>query len=526
MLVEVPAMLKLAFSLGVSSRFGALLSQFTFRSKASLFVLPDEILSEIVAELDLHNVLTVRRVCKILGEISHLRMVWLQVFLKRLDTYPRPFFLPKSLKHCTARGLEDAIRSWQAKGPGTIRTQTSAASVLWGGPSQVKESSIHLLPGGRWMIVGCRDGSVWYLDLEKLGNSGEGTPALLTPACPGLLEGFSLAIDYSSPEANPTLLDEFHLASFNLATITSYQDKPNSFYKGVVKVWHIKVTFDDHDGLNAVGLETSECLYSCRDDNAVHTDSPACALYGIQVAYLSYLHPNPASTPSTGAVPDVTIRKWSSPPSSGSISFHEPHYYDFMALMPNQRLLLVSRHVDTFRLISVRYDVPENEKPILEISVVIAPQDMPTPSPIFDIEAIPPPVCFGKDIHLTFTNNYGELYTFRVPSEECMIAPALNRFGCTLIPPAQPAGTRCRAFGYSRFVEFNTPDDVRVGHYTRDEESIQSRIAYSKVDIPPETFGERLADLIRRPFFDQYSNTAVWVNRSLSRICIVRMCSL
>jgi hypothetical protein len=90
---------------------------------------------------------------------------------------PTLFILPKSLSELSPYELEKIVLKSQA-------TLTIPSPVIVGEPHQfnipnTKVAAIELIPGGRWLLAGCTDGSVWCYDLGSSSNKSPDPAGLL-----------------------------------------------------------------------------------------------------------------------------------------------------------------------------------------------------------------------------------------------------------------------------------------------------------------------------------------------------------
>ena len=145
--------------------------------------LPLEVLVDILSLLEWKDILHIRQVCPYLihfwPDMEHLhqtcqrlrdaslaRPVWLSLVQWYSDTIqPRPFWLEKPLDLYTDRELEYLILRWQSA-RGGIRVLTQPKELPLSIPEDYLQS-VHLLPGGRWLLFAARDGSVKYHDLNS-----------------------------------------------------------------------------------------------------------------------------------------------------------------------------------------------------------------------------------------------------------------------------------------------------------------------------------------------------------------------
>ena len=111
------------------------------------------------------------QICQRLRDASLARPVWLSlVQWYSAIIQPRSFWLEKSLDLYTDRELEHLILRWQSGK--AIRASTQPKEVPLSIPEDYLQS-VHLLPGGRWLLFGARDGSVKYHDLNSLRETSE-----------------------------------------------------------------------------------------------------------------------------------------------------------------------------------------------------------------------------------------------------------------------------------------------------------------------------------------------------------------
>lgn len=100
--------------------------------------------------------------------------VWCGLFLRSLgQALPKPFFLPKPIGECTAKDLEYAFRTWYTGWNPAVPLRPTICPVVAGKLSahEVDFNAVLTAPGGRWVTMGCRDGSVWCIDLADDSNT-------------------------------------------------------------------------------------------------------------------------------------------------------------------------------------------------------------------------------------------------------------------------------------------------------------------------------------------------------------------
>lgn len=226
-----------------------------------------------------------------MNRISRGRQIWRKLFEQGLGvTIPRPFFLSKPIFNCSAEDIEGDLRRWETgwgsrtRQPDIIRREVDV-------PEGVKrcEASLPalcLLPGGRWLISGFDDGSVWYFDLSHHETSSAGNlqRKLLIPSPfkgtqhDGSRIQVRLSVDFSSHEALGDSSITHHLQQFNLAVVAC----PKAWKTGAthVDVWQVLVP----DGNEQTGgIRLGDHLSSFTE---IATSSlEDCSLLGPALAY-------------------------------------------------------------------------------------------------------------------------------------------------------------------------------------------------------------------------------------------------
>ncbi|KAF6765458.1 hypothetical protein DFP72DRAFT_203827 [Ephemerocybe angulata] len=249
-----------------------------------LLDLPTEVLIVIAGELEWEDILRLRKVNRALSKISQSRDVWQTVYLRYLGTrIPRPYFLPKPLHACGADDLEKAVVDWEAEWPEVIRTRQRILDFSLNGMRQIP-NEVELVPGGRWILWGHRDGSVSYSDLEDNSGNGLFNP-LISPPFDNeepLITKALLAVDYAAEQEGNQ--DVHHLRCFRIAVATCRRDSLSGERNTTqVDVWCVEVTYDDNG--QAIGLRVKARLATFQDYwPEVRSDRPF-ALRGNFLAY-------------------------------------------------------------------------------------------------------------------------------------------------------------------------------------------------------------------------------------------------
>ncbi|RDB18718.1 hypothetical protein Hypma_014706 [Hypsizygus marmoreus] len=133
-------------------------------ARHKLTTLPLDIVLDIVKELDWYSILTIRKTCKYLEEISRTCTVWCSQYRLYVAQRPFPLHLEEPLESYTAAELErwmllriSADLGWESDD--TKLTRTSQFK-------QKEVTGIFLVPGGRWLLVGSENGSVMAYDMD------------------------------------------------------------------------------------------------------------------------------------------------------------------------------------------------------------------------------------------------------------------------------------------------------------------------------------------------------------------------
>ncbi|KAF5340767.1 hypothetical protein D9611_007508 [Ephemerocybe angulata] len=260
----------------------------------SLTHLPDELLIQIVANLDLKDILNSRTVCRALRTACGSREAWRSMYLRQHgEALPRPFLMPKPIKECSADDIESSLQKWYAEWPaaGAVqRTRRVVKTELLRG-RHPHRSTMVLTPGGRWAITGYADGSVWCFDLsDNPEATGDVEPFLLLPSTYPEAEvagrGIQvfLSIDCASEEALGPTFETHHLAQFNVAIITCPYDYRSTKASTSIDIWRIHIPEPgENDHRDPPQLRLGSRLSTFKDSGTGKLLS--CSLYGKAVAY-------------------------------------------------------------------------------------------------------------------------------------------------------------------------------------------------------------------------------------------------
>ncbi|KAH6910433.1 hypothetical protein BKA70DRAFT_123925 [Coprinopsis sp. MPI-PUGE-AT-0042] len=236
------------------------------RLPPNLSRIPPELQSQVLGYLEWDDILNLRQVSKYLYNVSRARSIWLQLFKRySIAIFPKPFPLPRPLQYCSADTLESLIRGYllslQRPPQRVVRCRHfSAPHLVW---------YFHMLPGGQWVLLVNRDGSLSFVDF-----SGEDlTASPLTPS-PWKKIAAELDVTYSVD-----VKDDSETLTFNVA-LALREDKGPGRQRQEVYIWSVGVEFDEN--YNALGL--SATLLSTFPEDPYH-ELRRCSLRGNFVAY-------------------------------------------------------------------------------------------------------------------------------------------------------------------------------------------------------------------------------------------------
>ncbi|KAJ2918123.1 hypothetical protein MD484_g2297, partial [Candolleomyces efflorescens] len=243
------------------------------RRPQGLLALPTEILLLIVKHLEWDDVLRLRTTSKSLRTLTYSKDVWMELFQRYLEvSMPIPFILPKPLSKCSPAEIERMAYSLDI--PNT------------------RVFTLEIIPGGRWLLAGCADGTVRWYDLDTLSSSkadtfsGAPPPTLLleSPLPEGThtsVTGIQFSVDFTSDQVLSTEVDNFKmLEHFNLAVVVTYRQTAHVRPKSI-QVWRVQVKTEE--GNLPTTLQAHERLSSFFEDSSRVVRS--ISLYGEHVAY-------------------------------------------------------------------------------------------------------------------------------------------------------------------------------------------------------------------------------------------------
>ncbi|KAJ2918073.1 hypothetical protein MD484_g2302, partial [Candolleomyces efflorescens] len=257
-----------------------------------LLAFPTEILVLIVKELEWDDVLRLRTTSKLFRTLTYSKDVWTELFQRYLEvSMPTPFILPKPLSECSSAEIERIV--WTSKAGLNLPRPFMAGQPHSLEIPNTKAMRLEIIPGGRWLLAGCADGSVWYYDLDALSspksNSMDAAPPprlLLDSPLPegthARVASVQLSVDYTSDRVNPNPAETFRaLEHFNLAIVVTYWAHDNYVYPKSIQIW--KAGTESGTGNLAASLRAHTRLSAFFEDPEGHIYS--ISLHGDHLAY-------------------------------------------------------------------------------------------------------------------------------------------------------------------------------------------------------------------------------------------------
>ncbi|EAU92178.2 hypothetical protein CC1G_08801 [Coprinopsis cinerea okayama7 len=317
------------------------LSSPQMRTRGSIVIepLPEEIWMKILGTLEWHEILRVRQCCRRLNRVSKDRSVWLSVLLRYYDTaLPRPFLLPKPLRHSDSTDLERVICDWFSTRGLADPHQARKKEVMppdtwsWG-------FSLGPLPGGRFFMHATPDGNIHCHDIENLSNP----PSMFIPTpFPWYKPAFDdlpiltrLSLDILATQADEIPAeDRLFPMTFNLAAIWECRHLVHRTQAQlrVFGVYQVEVQLGD-DG--SVAGYTARELALFRERAPQGAMLGRCSLYGNHLAYHSQLEQSTA----------IAIVDWTSIPHLTDTEFPRVYLTDIynteISLLPGKHIALI-----------------------------------------------------------------------------------------------------------------------------------------------------------------------------------------
>ncbi|KAH6911995.1 hypothetical protein BKA70DRAFT_1559498 [Coprinopsis sp. MPI-PUGE-AT-0042] len=473
--------------------------------------LPEELVTMVMMELDIEALTKLRVTCRTMDRISRGSQIWRNLFVRNLGvTIPRPFFLSKPLKECSAGDIESDLRRWEIGwGPRTRRPNIIKREVDTPGDLKryaVSLPAVCLLPGGRWLIAAFEDGSVWSFDLSQQETSPANLERKLLIPSPykgtqhdGSRIQVRLSIDFTSSEALGESSRTHHLEQFNLAVIAC----PKVWKTAVthVDVWQVHIPYGDGQESE---MRLGDHLSSFTEIGTSALED--CSLLGPALAY------------SLGTAPArcVVIVNWSEANGKSKDAIQRrylPHLaLNKIVLIPGERLFAV--HGD--RTVYV-YDWAKDFQ-----ASALPPQEQQCPrvsdpwresSPMRNVLGMSTPMVINNTVRVIVP------CTRFISGYSIPISGDIKKTTSTYLKKAQFGYNRVQAYGYHRGVGFSDFSNLTSSEYRWPGETV---VAETRPVACLHHPVERLEKYDGgRMLFDQYSNRAVVTDFYASRLFFI-----
>ncbi|KAJ3509813.1 hypothetical protein NMY22_g16168 [Coprinellus aureogranulatus] len=463
--------------------------------------------------------------CRALRRVCGTRQLWKHLFLESLGTtIPTPFFLSKPLAENSAEDLELALRRWQ-----TVKTpsnpvqhiQRDVQTEVQAGRQFLEYTAI-MTPGGRWVLAGYSDGSVWYFDVsDDWTSTSPIAPRLLVPGFtseavpPGGAVKMELAADWTSVEALGSSAASHCLTQFNLAVVVSMNhEPPDTNDKPMhVNVWRVTVCEDA--GETSLKLDEQLSAFKEEPNDSISSFS----LHGRMLAYTWSIEPRP--------IPYVVVVDWrdvnGKTPQEGLVRrcFRIPQEAQSVHLVPGNRITVVH---DTSRLSLYHWEsccTPSS------VNLRNAPR-RPSRSPTWTLDtrgwityrAIQPSFTISNTIRVIFPTRH-VVYRLSIPiddySEEAVQVEAVLRGEFSSTQETQ-------IFHFSRAVGLAFEDGYKRLFYAQypwpgaEPDETVTRSKQNSVDYLVHDMEMNLPGSV---LFDQFTNRVVVVDEDAARFFTV-----
>ncbi|KXN84645.1 hypothetical protein AN958_12245 [Leucoagaricus sp. SymC.cos] len=209
--------------------------------------IPTEILISIMTELDWKDVLTIRRTCKQLYNISRVKLVWERLLERHIEMQPKPFaVLDRPIAMYTNLELEQRFLRWKR---GEMVCQDHSLPNLSGLPQELYKDGLEptamstYLLRGRWFLS-CESwgGDVAYYDLDPPKNFRTKGRILIPLPFEGHPSSImSIEEDYDSP------LLAFTIALVHIHAHDFLQNTIGVTGESRIDIWRGNLLLDEHN---------------------------------------------------------------------------------------------------------------------------------------------------------------------------------------------------------------------------------------------------------------------------------------
>ncbi|TFK64192.1 hypothetical protein BDN72DRAFT_280278 [Pluteus cervinus] len=214
------------------------------QKRTMFFSLPDELLIEIAKEASWRDILTLRQTCRRLMDITKSSKVWRCLASRE---FRQTLWLESSSESYSAEELEVLIlrrkradHTYEIARDGDILPQRILPIT-----AEKHHNLVCLVPGGRWLLISNKDGTISYHDINSGDCAGhELIPATTQSRLPGSI---SVDVDLDSPVL------KFNLALFRFEYPLNSED--------FIEIWQVDLVVDERG--KGVGLTANNPILKC-----------------------------------------------------------------------------------------------------------------------------------------------------------------------------------------------------------------------------------------------------------------------
>ncbi|KAF9559247.1 hypothetical protein CPC08DRAFT_751053 [Agrocybe pediades] len=248
----------------------------------TITTLPLEILTEVLKNLELPDLLRARRVSRSLHRATTAKPIWVHHYRRCEGMSPGILKLEKPIDLYSSEELERAVLVWESTRIGwrtkdgtpshrrTITMKDARPCRYFTWTEYFRDA--YLVPGGRWLLVFQAEGEISYYDLESVDYQKK---KILVPdyVSAGLTNMVFFTVDTSSASPNQS----FRLAQY---VREDPKDAGGSIHR-TIKIWEICSVLEGDD---VAGL-TATCLKTIRVDPDVSDQRVSLSLRGGHLAF-------------------------------------------------------------------------------------------------------------------------------------------------------------------------------------------------------------------------------------------------
>ncbi|KIM43476.1 hypothetical protein M413DRAFT_25840 [Hebeloma cylindrosporum] len=221
--------------------------------KRRLTDLPLEILIAILEESEWRGVLQLRKTCMALYEASKAQSIWLKLckgYLAPSATSPQVLHLERPVQMYNSEELEFLFLRFHGAEIAWRREDTPPSRKI---TTTTRAAVVHLIEGGRWLLLVSNVGSVTYLDLDSdTINETVLIPGQIDDPTPMLWRNITMWMDVDIDRASPFL-------AFNIAFSFCSLEDTRGPMEHKIQVWHVDLVLDERQlgvGLTAQRVAT------------------------------------------------------------------------------------------------------------------------------------------------------------------------------------------------------------------------------------------------------------------------------